>query len=463
MRFPFRFALIAALLSLTACGVESTVTDEGDELDTTDSALVTELPDRSCGVVLRDLRRKSDSTGTIDQTCTSTGVCYQAWTGLVDVDSKLIAAGGKVGAAYTVGGKSTVRRVTASLVGDSPEPGMKRYKFRIYRDIWPTTLTFDQQQAVLFRLNAYVTFPDSTRKMDRNRVVGLFDKVIVDASSGWTVSDDATVCHPAAAPRATLRFNGGWTQEQHGALVQGGKLVVDYDLYRLPQCMGSTYNGLPTWSTSAYVLFHPSNQLAQAPVVGRTSNNSQGPALAEFDIPKDATSAELWFYSSGRTCTSAYDSNMGSNYRFPVQSAKSQNVIWAGDVGGSFSRACSHEDTIADPVTLNSYNRERSCMFLDAEAWAPGVTDHATQTGGEVAAQVQYSIDGNIPVTAWLQYVTRDGNNFRYQWDVPRGTLTNVPWQKVEYRFRFSTDGVNWTYVGGTGDFPRTIQHDATW
>lgn len=66
-------------------------------------------------------------------------------------------------------------------------------------------------------------------------------------------------------------------------------------------------------------------------------------------------------------------------------------------------------------------------------------------------------------MTTWPRFVGRDGNNHRFQFDLPRGELTTQPWTKLSYRFRFSTDGVNWVSAGGSNGAALTVVHDATW
>src|SRR5688500_14964809 len=58
-------------------------------------------------------------------------------------------------------------------------------------------------------------------------------------------------------PTATTRFLTGWAEEQRGAIVRGGQLVVEYDLYRMTDCHSSTYAGQQAWNTLAYVRFLP--------------------------------------------------------------------------------------------------------------------------------------------------------------------------------------------------------------
>jgi hypothetical protein len=98
---------------------------------------------------------------------------------------------------------------------------------------------------------------------------------------------------------------------------------------------------------------------------------------ADLLVPAGATAVELWFHTGGRTCTSAYDSNFGRNYRFEVAPRAPAAVGWAGDWGSSFARDCARRDGIAEPVVVDGYTRERACAIAYADVWAPGVTDTA--------------------------------------------------------------------------------------
>jgi sensor domain CHASE-containing protein len=111
----------------------------------------------------------------------------------------------------------------------------------------------------------------------------------------------------------------GWTDSLSGSLVAGGKLTVDYDLARQPQCESSTYNGLPAWNTEAYVRFEPDGVTWSKSVRG--AQDAQGRwsrELFTLDVPADATRVSMWFETSGVHCATSWDSNWGSNWSFPV-------------------------------------------------------------------------------------------------------------------------------------------------
>ncbi len=272
-----------------------------------------------------------------------------------------------------------------------------------------------------------------------------------------TTSESALV-----ANRATLRFLAGWAEEQRGAIVRGGQLVVEYDLNRLTNCQGFTKYGQPAWNTQAYVRFLPGGQLFQGPLVEHTYWTTVSSRAIPFEVtvPADATGVELWFYHSGYGCTGVYDSDYGANYRFGVEAQPPAGVVWAGDWGGSFSRLCEHQNGLAEPIVIDSYVRERACKFVDADVYVPGITDGAVERPHYVLAQVEYSIDGGPMQTQWLSAQGRVGNNYRYRWQLPY-EVTFSTWNQYAFAFRYSTDGVNWFRIGQadgpTGGAARTI------
>jgi hypothetical protein len=279
-----------------------------------------------------------------------------------------------------------------------------------------------------------------------------------------TPADPAAETQTAAltTPTATVRFLTGWTQEQRGAIVRGGQLVVDYDLYRMTDCHNSTYAGQQAWDTLAYVRFLPGGQLFSGSVKQATGSTTFVSKPFEVTVPSDATSVQTWFFTSGRMCQSRYDSNYGQNYTFPVEAQSPAAVAWAGDWGGSFARDCVHRDGLADPIVIDSYVMQRACRWVDADVYVPGVTDAATARPELVQAQVEFSVDGGPLQTKWLSYQGRVGNNQRWRWDLASEPLAYTTWAQYAFAFRYSTDGVSWYRIalgaGPAGGATRTVQ-----
>ena len=121
------------------------------------------------------------------------------------------------------------------------------------------------------------------------------------------------------SPRS--RSSAATRQKQHGAIVAGDSLSIEYDLGRLTTCR-DTHNGYRFWSLDAYAQFQPSGQVASGSVVA-----SNGPAWFAVpfvtDVPAGATSVALWFRNASPPSCEGWDSNYGANYVFAVDAARS--------------------------------------------------------------------------------------------------------------------------------------------
>lgn len=258
-----------------------------------------------------------------------------------------------------------------------------------------------------------------------------------------------------------LEFQAGWRQFQHGLLVAGQQAVVDFDPWRLTTCR-NTHNGHPAWDITGHVRFLPGGEELQQSVrafetVNGTPTNTPLRAPWRFTIPAGTTRAEFWFHNTsgaGSQCE-AYDSNFGGNHVFDVVAQGADAVVWAGDWGGSFSRACTHQDGLAEPITVDSYVMQRACSFVDADVYVPYAGDVVAAQG--ILAQVEWSRDGGETVRAWLEPVERVGNNQRFRWWLPRTEMGMVAWSRYAFVFRFSVDGVTWTRLGREDGGTRTV------
>lgn len=467
------FVGLALVVSGCSVGGEPRGADEaasGDGVATTAPLLAgsSDAADTSCSVILRHAERPAGPTGGYEIDPTTRQYVF---AGAVDLSEAAAKEATSVGVAYLSNG--AWYDVTATATTGAPA-GFRRYGFRITNHTVTDGMSLTSLTRYRLELAPYARSSAGGRLFDHNRNPGAFDNYVLDAGDSWTIGEAPSVCPAArATPRAVLEFRGGFTIEQHASIVAGGKLSVEYALDRLPQCR-ATHNGYPAWGTTAYVRFLPGGQTASAKVNAFQTNNGTPTNVAysvpfEADVPKDATSAELWFKNesgAGNFCE-AWDSNFGANYRFDVLATPPATPVWAGNWGGSFNRACTHADGLAEPVKVDSYVRERACTFVDADVYLPGVTDGAALRPGKLAAQVEYSVDGGAKKTAWLTFQGRVGNDYRYRWELPRGEMANVYWNTYAYTFRFSTDGATWFTIGqGNGPIggaPRTVVRDASW
>jgi hypothetical protein len=472
-----------ALLALTtglatcavACGAGAPAVEPespevaGGGVATTAPLLVgsSDAADTSCSVVLRSAARPNGVQGAYEIDWTTGG--YYVFAGSVDVSDAAAKDAAAVGVAYLSGG--AWYDVTATKSVGAPA-GFQRYAFRIANHTVMSGTSTTSLMRYRLELAPYVRGTAGGRLFDHNRNPGAFDNYVLDGSDAWSIAEAPAVCPGARPqPQATLEFKSGFTTEQHGALVAGGKVHVSYALDRLPQCR-ATHNGYPAWGTTASVRFLPGGQLVEGKVNAFETNNGTPTNVAyavplDADVPADATSAELWFHNesgAGNTCDT-WDSNYGKNYRFDVLRTPPAAPKWAGSWGSAFSRAGTRTEGIAEPTKVDSYVRDRAAMSVEADVYVPGLTDAGVRPE-LVQAQVEFSVDGGAPQHAWLAFEGRVGNDYRYVWNLPRDVMTRNYWNKYAYTFRFSTDGATWFSIGQgdgpTGGAPRTIVRDAS-
>jgi hypothetical protein len=270
--------------------------------------------DTACNVVLRELH-VAENRGAVEQDCPAGGApCFVVVRGTVDVSNAAIEQGAYPMLLWQAGGGpwnvAPVPTVAGGVVG------FERHAFAF--DGFDANQPWPSLQVI-----PYLVVGGGSRLFDHNQNRDPFANYAFDPNAQLAVQEDAAVC-PGAWPAglATASFAVGWTDALSGTLVQGGKLTVDYDLGRQPQCESSTYNGLPAWNTEAYVRFDTGGATLAKSVRG--PQDAQGRWTRELftvDVPAGAAQVSLWFETSGETCATSWDSNWGANWTFPVQPA----------------------------------------------------------------------------------------------------------------------------------------------
>jgi hypothetical protein len=127
-------------------------------------------------------------------------------------------------------------------------------------------------------------------------------------------------------PRAALQFLPGWEQRRQGQISPGGKLIIEFDPSRLPQCRQSSH-GAQVWDIEVGMIFHPGGQCFVGSVMKKVCMPEGGPTVSlepqpyEVTVPADATHVEMWFKNyttiGGQGCE-AWDSRYCQNYWFTV-------------------------------------------------------------------------------------------------------------------------------------------------
>lgn len=459
--------LLAAVVF--ACGPqEAGVDTQPDPTTTGDAPLLgsngQDAAERACHLVLRSAQVAWNGPGPVLD-CSS-GKCFWVVTGAVDVSETAVAEGAQPWVLYRHIDSSTWSKVQAQAAAGAPG-GFKRFTFSISRGGLEDGLSAGALSRTRLELIPYLLTTSGARLFDHNRLAGDFDVYEVTQANGWKVGEAPAVCPGAQpAPVSNLQFHGFFRQTQHGALVAGGSVVLDYDITRLATCRG-THNGHPAWDVRANVRFQPSGTIVEGTVrgfdaPGGTPSNAGAISVPlEVKIPSGSTSAEVWFVNStgaGSSCV-AYDSNFGANYVYPVAAQALPAVGWAGNAQVSLTRNCRADVDLPDTIWLNSYIRERACSFVDVSVWVPGVTDAANANGDFIHAKAELELDGVKLADQWLSWVGPMGNDARFRFDVPRGTLYyGSKWETFNYTFKFSTDGRTWV-----SHPKRTVRRDVTW
>jgi hypothetical protein len=127
----------------------------------------------------------------------------------------------------------------------------------------------------------------------------------------------------------TLKFDAAWQESASGPLLAGGKVAIDYDEARLPNCRAS-HNGNPGWQITAYLKAIPGGAVATAELFAHASSATGAPdyyswvkQVPVLSIPAGTREVELWFKNVSafdHPCTE-WDSDYGRNYRFGVVDA----------------------------------------------------------------------------------------------------------------------------------------------
>ncbi len=415
-------------------------------------------PDRVCTVVLREVARLPNGTGGYEVNEVD-GQRWIVWEGALDVAIDAVEAGA-VPAAIFQDVHGQWWEVEATAATDSPA-GYQRYSFWLDEQTVTEGMSTSALSGVSLELVPFVRTTSGDRLFDHNRNPGDFDNYVLDSANGWAVEDDGEACVPVEErPWAGLEFRHDWQEIQHGAIVPGGSLVVEYDLLRLPGCFGDTYMGAATWNTWAYGRFEPSGESFAASVVDCDDAACTLPRSLPFEVevPRDATSVELWFNSAGRACGSHWDSNYDANYRFDTD-PEPVDPLWAGDEGYNISRGMDMRvEGIPDPLVIDSWDITRADRReLDAEVYVPGISD-GSERAELILAQARVRRDGAAAVEHWMEPVGRVDNNLRFLWDLSDEDLVYTPWDAFEVELAFSTDGLEWVSVG-----PFTLERDESW
>ncbi len=130
---------------------------------------------------------------------------------------------------------------------------------------------------------------------------------------------------------AVIQFLSDWRIAQQGRIEPGGKLIIEYNLERLPKHQ-HYFKGVLLGDIDAHVKFHPGGRLYTGSVVekvyamGKEYVSGRGPCIGhsprkyEVMVPVDANQVEMWFrgYYQYDSLIETWDSQDGKNYWFRI-------------------------------------------------------------------------------------------------------------------------------------------------
>jgi hypothetical protein len=414
--------------------------------------------DHACTVVLREVARVPNGTGGYEVNEVD-GQRWIVWEGWLDVAWDAVESGAAPAVIFRDPAGSWWE-VEATEAEGAPA-GYRRYGFRLDEQTVTEGMSISALDAALLELVPLVRTAEGDRLFDHNRNHGDFDNYVLSSDNAWSVEDDGAACQPAEEPPwAALELRGDWEELQHGAIVPGGALWVEYDISRMPHCFGSTTMGQADWNTWAYGRFEPSGESFAASVVDCDDAACTIPRSlpVEVEVPADATGVQLWFNSAGRSCGSHWDSNYGANYGFGTD-ASPLDPAWAGNTGYTLSRGMDlRVEEIPERLLIDSWVITRADRrSLDAEVYVPGLTD-GSEREELILAEARVSRDGAEAARHWMEGQGRVGNNLRFAWDIADEDLIYTPWDELEVVLAFSTDGLVWTELG-----PYVLERDESW
>ncbi|MEN9809739.1 MAG: hypothetical protein RLZZ488_1306 [Pseudomonadota bacterium] len=470
MRLILAKKLLAGLwMTVLTSSVTSSFAAADARADTFKS-LDSDSADHSCQIVLRQAELKRDSNGQPQTETDASGVTWYVFESTVDVAIAPLSTGTSVYLLYR-NSEDPLWHVAPGLTIEGAPKGMQRLSFRIHEGTLPAASGPSALPSSSKKLHIipFLQTADGRRIFDHNSSLSTSDSLVIDSSNKWSINTPPTLCPSAGRGSGTLRFLGNWTMDQRGLPQPGHSLVVEYDLARLPQCHSSSYNGLPAWQTDASIRFFPNGEEYSASL-NSLQNGKMVATPARFEIPAEATHAQVWFKTRGRNCEAVWDSNYGRNYEFSLRADVASSPSWAGQwrLGRSTGQcqSVSQFDSLPEEVTF-SEGELKSCKVIEAEVLVPGLTTAVETSPEAIQAQVRWSLDGVTQQPVWLTFAGRSGQNFRYRWTIPSEFLSKYSWRKIEYSFQFSTDGLFWLAAGRSNNrqngtvHPRTIEYRA--
>ena len=403
-----RLPAVLTLAVLTAAVLTAACTEPAEDLPDAVAAPLTgvdgavDQADRSCHVVLRDLGRLGNGTGGY-QTNGSAWI----FEGDVELSAAAAAEGATAAIQYQYGSDPAWYQVAATPSATPATPGFVRYRVRLDSGLPGPGMSGTSLSTARIQVMPVAHLTGGGRLFDHNRVPGDFDNYLLTAAGNFAVTRNDAVCPSAGAnPPARIVFAPGQPVVQHGALVPGGTVRLEYDPARLTTCRNSR-NGNDLWDITAHVRWN----------TGEGSSATIKPGALLVSIPTTARSFEVWFENTAVPGCQAWDSNFGANYRFDLLLPPS----WLGAATLRISRdtsdPCAGPDA-ADGFDFGTWARQRAAFTnLCFKVWSPGVTDHDDpELWRKLDATLRWRPRGSSePLRSlYATFESRQGNDARY-------------------------------------------------
>lgn len=373
----------------------------------------TDAADFDCHVTLRHAGRALE--GGLPEVACEDGLCWLVFEADVQVSAEALAEDAQPGLLYQTDDGGWVE------VAGEPTETAGLFRFRM---AWRTVRDGLSAAGLAAARLPFIPFLRTTaggRLFDHNRIADPLASYVLRGDEGFAIADDPAICPaPEAGSSARLVFADDWTESLEGTLRAGGEVVVEYDLDRLPQCIGDTYMGQRTWSTTLYARFGNGDAVVSEPVYAcdDVRCDSRRTRPVSLSIPEDATEVELWFATAGRACATTWDSAFGANYRFPVR----QPVGWVGAFSAKISRAGGAPCDGAAPVESVGYGTWARVRAITAHmcfrVWQEGVTDRDDAPADAVDVTLVCDWGDGVERRHGVSVDGREGNDLRYRLDL---------------------------------------------
>ncbi len=446
-----RLLLLAAI---AGCASDPIANSPAPLLDTQGGS---DQADRDCNVILRQLLRVDDGGGSGDFTTAGS-----SWVFVAEVEiSTAAAAEGMVPSLLYQSGDPSWHSATGVADPDGATPGYVKYAITLDEGV-PGPTTTDQT------LNAipYLPLAGGGRLFDHNRNPGDLSSYSLDQSNDFSIWAAPGTCQaPTDARGATLTFTSDWQTVRTGVIVPGGTVTLAYDVTRAPTCRGSQ------WDVTAHVAFANDTQQIAVSVDG---------AAPSFVVPTDgATELVIYFENTDASGCTAYDSNLGANYTFAVETPPPWLGLPTDLLTRDPSNHCAGGGPAANGFTFDDFAREQDDITnLCFQVWKPGVTDtDDSDLWQQLDSELHWRLVTQEAATPWtttpVGFDARVGNNAQYALDWRQldpyrddhcpelaGDPTSAGLVQIQLEYYISVNGgelrpeAGATFVGNFADFP---------